>query len=225
MDVKIENSWKELLKEEFDKPYFTSLVSFVKDQYRKFPGKVFPPGPQIFNAFDHTTVEDVKVVIIGQDPYHGKGQANGLCFSVNKGVKQPPSLQNIFKAIQNDLGISLPDHGDLSSWAQQGVLMLNATLTVREKSPGSHQKKGWEIFTDAVIQKLSNHKENLVFLLWGSFAQSKEALIPRNKNHLILKSSHPSPFSAHRGFLTAQHFSKTNTFLKNHQKEPIDWSI
>ena len=225
MKVDIEESWYALLKEEFDKPYFQSLVAFVKDQYKKFPGKVYPPGKQIFSAFDYTPLDQTKVVIIGQDPYHGPGQANGLCFSVNKGVAIPPSLQNIYKAIANDYGYTMPKHGDLSSWAKQGVLMLNATLTVRHKAPGSHQKMGWETFTDAVIQKLSETSTGVVFLLWGSFAQSKANLIRSNHNHYILKTSHPSPFSAHRGFLTAGHFKKANTFLSQQNKAQINWKI
>jgi len=220
MDVKIAQSWKTQLQNEFEKPYFTNLVNFVKSEYKSHT--VFPPGNEIFNAFDHCSFEDVKVVVIGQDPYHGPGQANGLCFSVRDGVRKPPSLVNIFKEITSDIGNEIPESGNLERWAQQGVLLLNATLTVRANTPGSHQKKGWEDFTDAVIKVLSNKKENLVFLLWGAYAQNKGAII-NEENHLVLKSAHPSPFAAHRGFFGNKHFSKTNTYLKEKGRTPIEW--
>ncbi|MEP2772631.1 MAG: uracil-DNA glycosylase [Fulvivirga sp.] len=220
MNVKIAQSWKIQLQEEFEKPYFTNLVNFVKSEYNSHT--VFPPGNEIFNAFDHCSFEDVKVVVIGQDPYHGPGQANGLCFSVRDGVRKPPSLVNIFKEIATDIDTEIPESGNLERWAQQGVLLLNATLTVRANTPGSHQKKGWEDFTDAVIKVLSNKKENLVFLLWGAYAQNKGAIIDEKK-HLVLKSAHPSPFAAHRGFFGNKHFSKTNTYLKENGKTPIEW--
>lgn len=220
MDVKIEPSWKEILKEEFEKPYFKNLVDFVKSEYET--QKVFPPGKQIFSAFEHTPFDEVKVVIIGQDPYHGQGQANGLCFSVADGVKQPPSLKNIFKELHSDLGKTIPESGNLERWAEQGVLLLNATLTVRASQAGSHQNKGWEEFTDAVIQKLSDQKENLVFILWGAYAQKKGSIINPEK-HFIIKSVHPSPFSAHSGFFGSQPFSKTNSYLKSIGKIEINW--
>ncbi len=220
MDVKIEDSWRQVLEEEFQKDYFVSLVEFVKSEYQKH--KVYPPGKQIFNAFDHCPFDQVKVVIIGQDPYHGPGQANGLCFSVNEDVKMPPSLVNIFKEIKGDLGTDLPPHGSLERWADQGVLLLNATLTVRASTPGSHQGKGWEQFTDAVIQKVSEQKEHVVFLLWGAYAQKKGVVIDRSK-HLVLESAHPSPFAAHRGFFGNRHFSKTNEYLGRHGLKVIQW--
>ena len=220
MNVKIDDSWKALLKDEFDKPYFQDLVKFVKEEYAA--QEIYPAGPMIFNAFNHCRFEKVKVVILGQDPYHGPGQANGLCFSVNPGVPMPPSLVNIFKERKSDLGLPMPPNGDLTYWAEQGVLMLNATLTVRKKSPGSHQNKGWEQFTDAVIQAISQHKEKVVFLLWGAYAQKKGAIINHNKHHVI-ESAHPSPFSAYRGFFGSQPFSKTNAYLKAQAKEPIKW--
>ena len=220
MDVKIESSWKEVLKEEFEKPYFKNLVEFVKSEYET--QKVFPPGKQIFLAFEHTPFDEVKVVIIGQDPYHGQGQANGLCFSVADGIKQPPSLKNIFKELHFDLGKTIPESGNLEHWAEQGVLLLNATLTVRASQAGSHQNKGWEEFTDAVIQKLSDQKENLVFILWGAYAQKKGSVINPEK-HFIIKSAHPSPFSAHNGFFGSQPFSKTNSYLKSIGKNEINW--
>lgn len=220
MNVKIEQSWNSLLKDEFEKEYFINLVSFVKDEYIKHT--IFPPGKNIFKAFDLCPVSRTKVIIIGQDPYHGKGQAHGLCFSVKDGVKIPPSLKNIYKELNNDLGKPIPETGNIEHWAKQGVLMLNATLTVREGNAGSHQGKGWEIFTDAVIEKISDKKENLVFLLWGAYAQRKGQIID-SKKHYILKSAHPSPFSAHNGFFGNKHFSKTNKFLKSKGLEEIKW--
>lgn len=219
-DVKLEPSWKSRLQAEFEKPYFQTLIGFVKEEYKA--GPVYPPGKEIFHAFDACRFDEVSVVIIGQDPYHGPGQANGLCFSVRDGVRMPPSLINIFKEIQTDLGKPIPKSGDLDRWARQGVLLLNATLTVRASQPGSHQNKGWEIFTDAVIKKISDEKENVVFLLWGSYAQKKGEVIDRNK-HAVLQSPHPSPFSADRGFFGCKHFSKVNEYLKNKGKNEIDW--
>jgi uracil-DNA glycosylase len=220
MDVKIANSWKSKLTEEFNKPYFGELSDFIRQEYQK--QRVYPPGKEIFRAFDACDFDNLKVVIIGQDPYHGAGQANGLCFSVTPGVKMPPSLVNIFKEIRNDLGKPLPATGDLGRWADQGVLLLNATLTVRDGLPGSHQKKGWEEFTDSVIRKVSDEKEHVVFLLWGAFAQKKGEMIDRNK-HLVLMSAHPSPFSADRGFFGCKHFSKTNEYLKSKGLKEIEW--
>ncbi|PJZ81988.1 uracil-DNA glycosylase [Leptospira meyeri] len=219
-DVQIESGWKEALKDEFEKPYFSNLREWVRDQYKT--SIVYPPAKLIFNAFDSCPFDKVKVVILGQDPYHGPGQAHGLCFSVNEGVPLPPSLQNIFKEIADDLQKPIPKSGNLTHWANQGVLLLNATLTVQKDKAGSHQNKGWEEFTDAAIKILAEKKSNIVFLLWGSFAQKKESLIPPNK-HLILKSAHPSPLSAYRGFLGNKHFSKTNEYLHSQGKEPIDW--
>lgn len=220
MDVKIEKSWKEALQAEFDKPYFAALVDFVKREYAT--KKVFPPAPLIFNAFDQCPLDEVKVVMLGQDPYHGPGQAHGLCFSVNDGVDFPPSLVNIFKEIERDLHISVPSTGNLLRWAKQGVLLLNATLTVEAHKAGSHQGKGWEVFTDAVIRILSEKRENLVFMLWGSYAQQKGVLINHAK-HLVLRSVHPSPLSAYRGFIGCGHFSEANEFLKSKEKLPIQW--
>ena len=220
MDVKIAPSWKERLAPEFEKPYFQSLIEFVKQEYKE--QKVYPPGQLIFNAFDHCSFEDVKVVIIGQDPYHNPGQANGMAFSVADGVRVPPSLQNIYKEVSDELGKPVPDSGNLERWADQGVLLLNATLTVRANKPGSHQKKGWEEFTDAVIRIVSEEKENLVFLLWGAYAQKKGSIIDEKK-HLVLKSAHPSPFAANRGFFGNNHFIKANEYLKSKGKDPIDW--
>ncbi|MBL0743536.1 uracil-DNA glycosylase [Chryseolinea lacunae] len=220
MDVKIAHSWKSKLTPEFEKPYFLQLIEFVKQEYKT--QTVYPPGKEIFRAFDCSDFSDVKVVIIGQDPYHGPGQANGLCFSVREGVRNPPSLVNIFKEIKQDLGKPIPTSGDLERWATQGVLLLNATLTVRASSPGSHQNKGWEVFTDAVIKKISDEKENVVFLLWGAYAQKKGEIIDRNK-HLVLASAHPSPFSADRGFFGSKHFSKTNDYLKRKGIAEIEW--
>ena len=220
MDVKIAEPWKGKLENEFNKAYFQELVSFVKSEYSRY--KVYPKGKQIFSSFDHCNFDDLKVVIIGQDPYHGEGQANGLCFSVNEGVMKPPSLVNIFKEIKNDLGIEIPETGNLERWADQGVLLLNATLTVKAQSPGSHQKKGWEIFTDAVIQTISDEKEGIVFLLWGAYAQRKGEKINASK-HKILSSAHPSPFAANRGFFGNSHFSQTNTYLEHKGLKPIVW--
>jgi len=220
MDVKIENSWKALLKDEFEKDYFKNLTDFVKQEYKTHT--IYPPGRDIFKAFDLCPVDKVKVVIIGQDPYHGKGQAHGLCFSVKDGVKIPPSLRNIYKELHNDIGKEIPETGNIEHWAKQGVLMLNATLTVRAGNAGSHQGKGWENFTDAVIEKISKERENLVFLLWGAYAQKKGQVID-NEKHYILKSAHPSPFSAYTGFFGNKHFRKTNEFLKSKGKEEIKW--
>jgi uracil-DNA glycosylase len=220
MEVRIESSWKNRLSDEFRQPYFEDLIQFVKQEYQS--QTVYPPGQEIFHAFDCCEFDRVKVVIIGQDPYHGQGQANGLCFSVRRGVRMPPSLVNIFKEIKNDLGKPIPPSGDLERWARQGVLLLNATLTVRASSPGSHQNKGWEIFTDAVIRKISKEREHIVFLLWGAYAQRKGEIIDRNKN-LVLVSAHPSPFSADRGFFGCGHFSKTNAYLKSKGITEIDW--
>lgn len=220
MDVRIETSWKERLQAEFDKPYFKQLTDFVRNEYSMFT--VYPPGNQMFRAFDICPFDKVKVVILGQDPYHEPHQAQGLCFSVNEGIPFPPSLVNIFKEIEADLGIPMPKSGDLTRWAEQGVLLLNATLTVRAHQAGSHQNKGWEQFTDAVIHRLAEEREHLVFILWGSYAQRKGDFIDQSK-HLILKSPHPSPLSAHRGFFGNKHFSKTNAYLKEHGIEPIKW--
>lgn len=221
MDVKIEPTWKEQLGGEFDAAYFKKLIAFVKSEYRSQP--CFPPGNRIFAAFDHTSFEKVKVVIIGQDPYHGPGQANGLCFSVADGVAKPPSLQNIFREINSDLDIPIPNTGNLERWAAQGVLLLNATLTVRAHEAGSHQNKGWEQFTDAVIDTLSARRDGLVFLLWGGYAKKKGSKIDSRK-HLILSSGHPSPLSANRGYWFGnKHFSKTNKYLEEHKKTPIKW--
>ena len=220
MNVKIEQSWKEVLQREFEQDYFCNLVAFVKQEYAS--GTVFPPGNEIFAAFDATPFDRVKVVIIGQDPYHGERQANGLCFSVADGIQFPPSLLNIFKEIHDDIGTEIPTSGDLTRWAKQGVLLLNATLTVRAHCAGSHQGKGWEIFTDAVIRHLAENREHLVFMLWGSYAIKKGAFIDRNR-HLVLTSVHPSPLSAHRGFFGNHHFSRTNQYLIEHGKTPIEW--
>ena len=221
MEVKIHYSWQQVLESEYGKLYFQKLISFVKNEYAT--RRCFPLESEIFAAFNHCPFDKVKVVIIGQDPYHGFGQANGLCFSVNDGINFPPSLINIFKEIQSDLGLPIPISGNLERWADQGVLLLNATLTVRESEAGSHQNKGWETFTDSVIQKLSNEKENVVFLLWGGFAQKKGAKINRTKHH-VLESGHPSPLSANRGFWFGnKHFSKTNTYLQSLGKETIKW--
>jgi uracil-DNA glycosylase len=220
MDVKIAESWKAHLADEFHKPYFKHLTEFVKQEKEKHT--IYPPGKQIFNAFEKCSFDDVEVVILGQDPYHGPGQANGLAFSVSDGIKPPPSLVNIFKEIRNDLGKEIPPSGNLERWANQGVLLLNATLTVRANSPGSHQKKGWEEFTDAVIKKISEEREHIVFMLWGAYAQKKGEIID-SKKHLILKSAHPSPFSADRGFYGNHHFSKANEYLVKHGKHAIEW--
>ncbi len=220
MEVKIEPSWKHALQEEFDKEYFVRLTDFVRNEYKT--RLTFPPASLIFNAFDQCPFENVKVVILGQDPYHGDGQAHGLCFSVNDGVDFPPSLLNIFKEIERDLGKPMPSSGNLIRWAQQGVLLLNATLTVQAHIAGSHQGRGWETFTDAVIRKLATEKEQLVFILWGSYAQQKGAFIDQNK-HLVLKSVHPSPLSAFRGFIGNNHFSLANKYLKENGQSEINW--
>ncbi|WP_421765634.1 uracil-DNA glycosylase [Ekhidna sp.] len=220
MSVKIEQSWKDRLISEFEKAYFQNLTSFVKNEYAS--KTIYPPGSLIFNAFDHCPFDDVKVVIVGQDPYHGPGQANGLCFSVAEGVRHPPSLQNIFKEIQNDLGQPIPASGNLERWADQGVLLLNATLTVEARKAGSHQNKGWETFTDRVLEVVSNEKEHVVFLLWGAYAQKKGAIIDASK-HLLLKAPHPSPFSAHSGFFGRKHFSQTNQYLITKGLRSIKW--
>jgi uracil-DNA glycosylase len=220
MDVKIESSWKSRLQSEFGQPYFQQLTDFVKNEYNS--QVVYPPGKEIFRAFDFCSFDELKVVILGQDPYHGANQANGLCFSVREGVRIPPSLVNIFKEIQADLGKPIPSTGDLERWARQGVLLLNATLTVRASQPGSHQNKGWEAFTDAVIKKISDEKDNVVFLLWGAYAQKKGEIIDRNK-HLVLMSAHPSPYSADRGFFGCRHFSKANRYLQSKGLKEIEW--
>lgn len=220
MNVQIEESWKQHLEPEFEAGYFSRLTDFVRDEYAHHT--VYPPGKLIFNAFNSCPFDKVKVVIIGQDPYHEPGQAHGLCFSVNDGVPFPPSLQNIFKEIESDLGTPPPKSGNLTRWTEQGVLLMNATLTVRAHQAGSHQRKGWEEFTDAAIRHLAEERENLVFILWGSYAQKKGAMIDRNK-HLILTSAHPSPLSAYRGFFGNRHFSKANRYLTEHGKEPIIW--
>lgn len=221
MDVKIEPSWKKALSQEFDKAYFAKLAEFVKSEYQT--SIVYPPPKFIFRAFELTPFDQVKVVILGQDPYHWPGQANGLCFAVNKGVRLPPSVQNIYKEIATDLGHPAKyQGGDLEAWARQGVLLLNATLTVSEKSPGSHQKRGWEEFTDAVIRTLSEQKDHLVFILWGAYAQKKGVVIDDQK-HLVIKSTHPSPFSAYNGFFGSQPFSKCNNYLSLFGEDPIDW--
>ncbi|MEE0991097.1 MAG: uracil-DNA glycosylase [Paludibacteraceae bacterium] len=220
MQVKIEKSWQEVLQTEFDKPYFENLVGFVKQEYAS--NTIFPPAGQIFNAFNTCPFNNVKVVILGQDPYHGPGQAHGLCFSVNDGIQFPPSLQNIFKEITSDLGIPEPKTGNLTRWAEQGVLLLNATLTVRASQAGSHQGKGWEEFTDAVIKTISEKAENVVFILWGSYAIKKKSLINASK-HCILTAPHPSPLSSYRGFFGCKHFSQTNTYLTSKGKTPIEW--
>ncbi|MDR1121542.1 MAG: uracil-DNA glycosylase [Dysgonamonadaceae bacterium] len=220
MEVKIEASWKERLQAEFDKPYFEMLIHFVRNEYAT--RTIYPPGKLIFNAFDQCPFDRVKVVILGQDPYHEPGQAHGLCFSVNDGIPFPPSLQNIFKEISVDLGSPSPSSGNLLRWAAQGVLLLNATLTVCAHAAGSHQNKGWETFTDAVIHCLAEEKQHVVFILWGSYAQQKGAFIDASK-HLVLKSPHPSPLSAHRGFFGNKHFSKANDYLVRTGQTPVNW--
>ena len=220
MDVKIEESWKVRLQTEFEKPYFKTLTDFVRNEYQQTT--IFPPGKFIFNAFNLCPFHQVKVVIIGQDPYHGPGQAHGLCFSVNDGIPFPPSLVNIFKEIKSDLGKEIPTSGNLTRWAEQGVLLLNATLTVRAHQAGSHQRKGWEEFTDAAIRTLAEQREHLVFILWGAYAQKKGSFIDRNK-HLVLASAHPSPLSAYHGFFGNKHFSRTNEYLVAHGETPIEW--
>lgn len=220
MDVKIEESWKNKLREEFDKEYFIRLTEFVRQEYRT--KQIFPPAGLIFNAFEHTPFDKVKVVILGQDPYHNDGQAHGLSFSVPDGVQAPPSLVNIFKEINRDLGIPIPRSGNLTRWANQGVMLLNATLTVQAHMAGSHQNKGWEAFTDAAIRHLAEERSNLVFMLWGSYAQKKAAFIDGSR-HLVLRSVHPSPLSAHRGFIGNNHFSEANKYLQSKGIAPIEW--
>ncbi len=224
MDVKIARGWKVALQEEFSKDYFKVIVDFLKHE-KESKQEIFPPGPMIFNAFNITDFDKVKVVIIGQDPYHGTSQAHGLSFSVQKGIKPPPSLINIYKEVESDLGVRMPrNNGNLTPWGEQGVLLLNASLTVRARQPNSHSGIGWHRFTDAAIQKLSAAKKDIVFLLWGNFAKEKEQLIDSTK-HLVLKAAHPSPFAADKGFFGCRHFSKTNQYLIEHGKEPIDWLI
>jgi len=224
MDVKIEQGWKTLLSEEFSKEYFKYVVTWLKTE-KISNSKIYPPGPLIFNAFEQTTLKKLKVVIIGQDPYHGPGQAHGLSFSVPNGIKPPPSLQNIFKEIESDLGFRMPpNYGNLTYWAQQGVLLLNASLTVRANEPMSHSKIGWMEFTDAVIRKISAGKKNIIFLLWGKFAQEKQPLIDETR-HFVLKAAHPSPFSADKGFFGCRHFSKVNELLVKNGQDPIDWKL
>jgi len=221
MNVNIHESWKPYLQAEFDKPYFQELANFVKNEYANYC--CYPPGKQIFNAFEHCHFDDVKVVILGQDPYHGPGQAHGLCFSVNDGIAHPPSLVNIFREIENELGTPYPKSGNLERWADQGVLLLNATLTVRAHQAGSHQNRGWETFTDAVIKIISDQKEHIVFILWGSYAKNKRRLIDGTKHH-ILTSGHPSPLSANRGYWFGNgHFKKTNDLLKQDGLQPVHW--
>ncbi len=222
METKLHQSWKEHLADEFDKQYFHELSEFVKNEYTS--GVVYPPPKDIFHAFDMCSFDGVRVVILGQDPYHGAGQANGLCFAVGDGVAIPPSLKNIFKEIESDIDVHIQNRsGDLSRWAKQGVLLLNATLTVRADSAGSHQNKGWENFTDATVRALSAQREHLIFLLWGNYAKAKGAQIDREK-HLVLEAAHPSPFSAYNGFFGCKHFSKTNDYLREHGMKPIDWA-
>ncbi|WNO11731.1 uracil-DNA glycosylase [Teredinibacter sp. KSP-S5-2] len=225
MDKKVDlnESWMRVIGDEFDAPYMTQLKQFLLAE--KQAGKViYPPGKQIFNALNTTPFDQVKVVILGQDPYHGPGQAHGLCFSVLPGVPYPPSLQNIFKEIQADLGLPMPNHGCLQAWAEQGVLLLNATLTVEQAKAGSHQGKGWEVFTDSIVNALNAHRQGVVFLLWGSYAQKKGAMIDQNK-HFVLRSAHPSPLSAYRGFFGCKHFSQTNQYLVQNGQSPINWSL
>jgi uracil-DNA glycosylase len=223
MDVKIEASWKKILDDEFNKPYFKQIVLHLKTE--KTQGKViYPPGPYIFNAFNTTPIDKIKVVILGQDPYHGPRQAHGLCFSVQNGVPPPPSLINIFKELHEDIGIPIPDQGNLTKWADNGVFLLNASLTVRAGDPMSHAKIGWATFTDTVIRKISDERENVVFMLWGKFAQEKRVLIDEKK-HLILRSVHPSPLSASGGFFGCRHFSKANEYLMSKGVDPVDWSL
>lgn len=220
--IKLESGWKKELLEEFQQPYFQQLRDFLKVEKATYT--IYPKGSQIFRAFDATPFDRIKVVLIGQDPYHGAGQAEGLSFSVAPGIKPPPSLVNIYKELKADIGFQIPEHGHLIHWAEQGVLMLNSVLTVRANQPASHRNKGWEKFTDAAIHKASEHKEHLVFLLWGKYAQEKETLIDANK-HLILKAAHPSPYSAATGFFGCRHFSKTNSYLLDNGIKPIDWQL
>jgi uracil-DNA glycosylase len=222
VNPQIEEGWKQVLMEEFQSPYFSELKAFLVEEKKKYT--IYPPGRLIFNAFQRTPYDRVKVVILGQDPYHGRGQAHGLCFSVPQGIPPPPSLVNIFKELQSDLGIPVPTHGNLEKWADQGVLLINATLTVRDSQAGSHQKKGWETFTNRVIKNLSEHKNGIVFLLWGRYAQAKESLIDGGR-HLVLKSAHPSPLSAYNGFFGCKHFSRTNQYLEEQGLTGIDWSL
>ncbi len=222
-DIKLEESWKHVIGEEFQKPYMGNLRNFLLE--RKQQGAtVYPTGDNIFNALNSTPFNQVKVVIIGQDPYHGPNQAHGLCFSVRGGIKPPPSLVNIYKELHDDVGINIPNHGNLQKWADQGVLLLNSVLTVERGTPASHQGKGWEAFTDAVIHKINEEKEHVVFMLWGSYAQKKASFVDRSK-HLVLTAPHPSPFSVHRGFFGCRHFSKANEYLKAHGQQPIDWQV
>lgn len=223
MDVKIEPSWKALLQDEFKKPYFKQIVDHLKTE-REQGKTIYPPGSLIFNAFNQTPFDQVKVVILGQDPYHGAGQAMGLSFSVPRGIMPPPSLVNIFKELQEDTGMRTPQHGDLTAWARQGVMLLNASLTVRAADPMSHSKIGWHHFTDAVISKISQQRTHVVFLLWGKFAQEKTKLIDGSK-HLVLKAAHPSPLSAHNGFFGCRHFSRTNEYLVKNGMDPINWAL
>lgn len=220
MEVKIEDNWKQALANQFAQPYFQALSEFVRAEYSNH--KVYPPAKLIFSAFDSCPFSEVKVVIIGQDPYHGEGQAHGLCFSVGEQVRIPPSLVNIFKELKSDLGISIPENGSLTRWAKQGVLLINATLTVRAATPGSHQGKGWEEFTDAAIRALNQEKQNIVFILWGAYAQRKGEIIDRSR-HMVIESAHPSPFAAHKGFFGSRPFSKTNDYLASVGKGPIAW--
>lgn len=217
-----DNSWYKFLENEFEKDYFKNLIKFVNNEYET--KEIYPPKNEVYNAFNSTPLEDVKVILIGQDPYHGKGQANGLSFSVTDGIKIPPSLRNIYKELNNDLNIDITTSGNLEKWAKQGVLLLNATLTVEASNPGSHQNKGWEEFTDTVIELISEQKNNLVFILWGAYAQKKGAKINRSK-HFIIESAHPSPFAAYRGFFGSKPFSKTNNFLKSKNIKEIDWKL
>lgn len=221
--IQLEPSWKAKLQDEFEKPYMKELREFLLEEKRK--GKViYPPGPEIFNAFNLTPFDKVKVVIIGQDPYHGPDQAHGLCFSVKQGVQAPPSLKNVYKELHDDCGIDIPSHGNLESWAKQGVLLLNAVLTVEQAKAAAHQGKGWETFTDKVIELLNAQKEHVVFMLWGAYAQKKGQMIDR-KRHMVLRSTHPSPLSAHRGFLGSRHFSKANSYLERHGVQPVSWAL
>lgn len=223
MDVAIEESWKKILQSEFTKSYFENIVAHLKTE--KAQGKtIYPPGSLIFNAFDKTPFDKLKVLLLGQDPYHGKGQAMGLSFSVPKGIRQPPSLINIFKELHDDVGVPIPKTGDLTPWTEQGVMLLNASLTVRDGEPNSHAKIGWHQFTDAVIKKVSDEKEGVIFLLWGSFAHQKQELIDQTKHH-VLKAAHPSPYSADKGFFGCRHFSKTNELLLKRQQNAIDWAL
>lgn len=221
--IQLESSWLAALADEFQQPYMRALKDFLQ-QEKRGGASVFPPGPEIFNAFDHTPLPKVKVVILGQDPYHGPGQAHGLCFSVRPGVAIPPSLQNIYKEIQRDLGIAPPGHGNLTAWADRGVLLLNSVLTVAANSAASHRGKGWETFTDRVVEVVNRERENVVFMLWGSYAQRKGGVID-SQRHCVLKAPHPSPLSAHRGFIGCGHFSAANAYLQAHGQAPIDWSL